>query len=113
MPERVGSKVLPIPTKSRFIHSERPEALGEQQEPPRIHAGEVSEPELVLSPSTLSFTLPTFHLLKSRIILVYYTVLDSNCSAGGAGGRSPLAGARGVLASFFFPCRRRRHRKST
>ena len=43
VPERVGFKVLPIPTKSRFIPRERPEALGEYQEPPRIHAGEVSE----------------------------------------------------------------------
>ena len=29
VPERVGLKVLPIPTKSRFIPRERPEALGE------------------------------------------------------------------------------------
>ena len=42
VPERVGSKVLPIPTKSQFLLRERPEALGEQQEPPRIYAGEVS-----------------------------------------------------------------------
>nr|WP_244421991.1 phosphoribosyltransferase family protein [Ktedonobacter racemifer] len=40
--ERVGSKVLPIPTKSRSPFRGRTEALGEQQEPPRIHAGEVS-----------------------------------------------------------------------
>jgi hypothetical protein len=43
VPERVGSKVLPIPTKSRLsLLTEQPEALGEQQEPPRIYAGEVS-----------------------------------------------------------------------
>ena len=33
-----------------------------------------------------------------------------NRNAGGAGGRRPLAGARGVLA-IFLPCRRRRHEK--
>jgi hypothetical protein len=38
VPECVGFKVLPIPTKSLF----REETVGEQQEPPRIHAGEVS-----------------------------------------------------------------------
>ena len=43
VPERVGSKVLPIPTKSQFLLRERPEALGEEQEPPRMYAGEVSE----------------------------------------------------------------------
>jgi len=48
VPERVGLKVLPIPTKSRFIPRERPEALGEEQEPPRIHAGEVSVARVVL-----------------------------------------------------------------
>jgi hypothetical protein len=48
VPERVGFKVLPIPTKSRFIPRERPEALGEEQEPPRIHAGEVSVARVVL-----------------------------------------------------------------
>jgi hypothetical protein len=43
VPERVGSKVLPIPTKSRLsLLTEQPEALGEQQEPPRMYAGEVS-----------------------------------------------------------------------
>ena len=42
VPERVGSKVLPIPGKSRFPRDGREEALGEQQEPPRMHAGEVS-----------------------------------------------------------------------
>ena len=42
MPERVGSKVLPIPTKSLVFLIENKETLGEQQEPPRIHAGEVS-----------------------------------------------------------------------
>jgi hypothetical protein len=36
VPERVGSKVLRIPTKSQL------EALSEEQEPPYIHAGEVS-----------------------------------------------------------------------
>jgi hypothetical protein len=29
VPERVGSKVLPISTKSRFLLRERPEAMGE------------------------------------------------------------------------------------
>ena len=29
VPERVGLKVLPIPTKSQFLLRERPEALGE------------------------------------------------------------------------------------
>jgi hypothetical protein len=43
VPERVGSKVLPILDKSLFPRNGREEALGEQQEPPRIHAGEVSE----------------------------------------------------------------------
>jgi hypothetical protein len=42
VPERVGSKALPIPTKSRLFLRGRPETVGEQQEPPRIHAGEVS-----------------------------------------------------------------------
>ena len=43
VPERVGSKVLPIPTKSRLsLLTEQPEALGEEQEPPRMYAGEVS-----------------------------------------------------------------------
>jgi hypothetical protein len=43
VPERVGSKVLPIPIKSRLsLLTEQPEALGEEQEPPRIYAGEVS-----------------------------------------------------------------------
>jgi hypothetical protein len=42
VPERVGFKVLPIPTKSRLSPRGRPEALGEQQEPPRMYAGEVS-----------------------------------------------------------------------
>ena len=40
--ERVGSKVLPILNKSRLAHRCQEEALSEQQEPPRIHAGEVS-----------------------------------------------------------------------
>jgi len=43
VPERVGSKVLPIPTKSLVFLMENKETLGEQQEPPRIHAGEVSD----------------------------------------------------------------------
>jgi hypothetical protein len=43
MPERVGFKVLPIPTKSQLLPRSQLEALGEQQEHPRIHAGEVSE----------------------------------------------------------------------
>ena len=42
MPERVGSKVLPIPIKTRLFLRGRPEAMGEQQEPSRIYAGEVS-----------------------------------------------------------------------
>jgi hypothetical protein len=46
VPERVGSKVLPIPTKSRLsLLTGQPEALGEEQEPPRMYAGEVSEGE--------------------------------------------------------------------
>jgi hypothetical protein len=44
VPERIGSKVLPIPTKSLVFLMENKETLGEQQEPPRIHAGEVSAP---------------------------------------------------------------------
>ena len=43
VPERVGSKVLPIPTKSLAFLMENKETLGEQQEPPRMHAGEVSD----------------------------------------------------------------------
>jgi hypothetical protein len=42
VPERVGLKVLPIPTKSRFIHRERPETVGEEQAPPCMYAGEAS-----------------------------------------------------------------------
>ncbi len=42
MPERIGSKVLPIPTKSQLSLWSQLEALGEKQEPPRIYAGEVS-----------------------------------------------------------------------
>ncbi len=42
MPERVGFKVLPISTKSRFLLRERPETVGEEQEPPCIYAGEAS-----------------------------------------------------------------------
>ena len=48
MPERVGFKVLPIPTKSQLLPRSQLEALGEQQEPPRIHAGEVSVARVVL-----------------------------------------------------------------
>src|SRR5580692_9212425 len=48
VPERVGSKVLPIPTKSLVFLMENKETLGEQQEPPRIHAGEVSDPDIRL-----------------------------------------------------------------
>src|SRR6266704_1417180 len=43
VPERIGSKVLPIPTKSPLSLWSQLEALGEKQEPPRIYAGEVSE----------------------------------------------------------------------
>ncbi len=43
MPERVGFKVLPISTKSRFLLRERPETVGEEQEPPCMYAGEASE----------------------------------------------------------------------
>ncbi len=43
MPERIGSKVLPIPTKSPLSLWSQLEALGEKQEPPRIYAGEVSD----------------------------------------------------------------------
>jgi len=42
VPERVGSKVLPIPTKNLSPLRRREEAVGEEQEPPRIYAGEVS-----------------------------------------------------------------------
>jgi len=42
VPERVGLKVLPISTKSRFLLRERPETVGEEQEPPCIYAGEAS-----------------------------------------------------------------------
>ncbi len=42
MPERVGFKVLPISTKSRFLLRERQETVGEEQEPPCIYAGEAS-----------------------------------------------------------------------
>jgi hypothetical protein len=42
VPERVGSKVLPILNKSLLAHLCQEEALSEQQEPPRMHAGEVS-----------------------------------------------------------------------
>ncbi|EFH81783.1 hypothetical protein Krac_2532 [Ktedonobacter racemifer DSM 44963] len=51
--ERVGSKVLPIPTKSRSPFRGRAEALGEQQEPPRIHAGEVSGEKYWMFPNLL------------------------------------------------------------
>src|SRR5215467_753676 len=47
VPERVDSKVLSIPIKSRLLLRERPETVGEQQEPPRIHAGEVSVTEML------------------------------------------------------------------
>ena len=43
VPERVGSKVLPILNKSLLTYRCQEEALSEQQEPPRMHAGEVSE----------------------------------------------------------------------
>ena len=36
VPERVGSKVLPIPTKSLVFLTESKEALDEQQDPPRL-----------------------------------------------------------------------------
>jgi hypothetical protein len=42
VPERVGFKVLPISTKSRLLLRERPETVGEEQEPPCIYAGEAS-----------------------------------------------------------------------
>jgi hypothetical protein len=42
VPERVGSKVLPIPTKSQLSLWSQLEAVSEEQEPPCIHAGEVS-----------------------------------------------------------------------
>ena len=42
MPERVGFKVLHISTKSRLLLRERPETVGEEQEPPCIYAGEAS-----------------------------------------------------------------------
>jgi len=43
VPERVGLKVLPISTKSRFLLLERPETVDEEQEPPCMYAGEASE----------------------------------------------------------------------
>jgi hypothetical protein len=43
VPERVGFKVLPIPTKSLVLRQVSKEAVGEQQEPPCIYAGEVSD----------------------------------------------------------------------
>ena len=43
VPERVGSKALPILNKSLLTHRCQEEALSEEQEPPRIHAGEVSD----------------------------------------------------------------------
>ena len=47
VPERVGSIVLPIPTKSRLsLLTEQPEALGEQQEPLHIYARVVSDQQL-------------------------------------------------------------------
>ena len=46
MPERVGSKVLPIPTKTRLFLRGQPKAVGEQQEPPRIYGGEVSDQQV-------------------------------------------------------------------
>ena len=51
VPERVGSKVLLIPTKSRFPFIGRVEALGEQQEPPLLEHGEVSEQVLPFIPN--------------------------------------------------------------
>ena len=42
VPERVGSKVLPILNKSLLTYLCQEEALSEEQEPPRMHAGEVS-----------------------------------------------------------------------
>jgi hypothetical protein len=46
MPEHVGSKVLPILNKSLLAHRCQEEALSEQQEPPRMHAGEVSDKQI-------------------------------------------------------------------
>jgi steroid delta-isomerase-like uncharacterized protein len=43
VPERVGFKVLPISTKSRFLLREKPETVGEQQEPLVFSTREVSE----------------------------------------------------------------------
>ncbi|EFH88479.1 hypothetical protein Krac_9953 [Ktedonobacter racemifer DSM 44963] len=53
VPERVGSKVLLIPTKSLVLRQVSKETVGEQQEPPRIHAGEVS-----VSPIDALFSVP-------------------------------------------------------
>ena len=36
VPERVGSKVLPIPTKNLLPLRRREETVGEQQEPPLL-----------------------------------------------------------------------------
>src|SRR5947209_4601211 len=64
VPERVGSKVLPILDKSPFPPTGRVEALGEQQEPPRIHAGEGSA--LTLQESHISSLLYIHFLSISR-----------------------------------------------
>ncbi|HEX4208209.1 MAG TPA: hypothetical protein VHZ51_29200 [Ktedonobacteraceae bacterium] len=46
MPERVGSKVWADPHQELALLSEGQEALGEQQEPPLLQHGEVSEPSI-------------------------------------------------------------------
>jgi hypothetical protein len=53
VPERIGSKVLPIPTKSQLSLWSQLEAVGEEQEPPRIYAGEVSGTVIYLLLTTL------------------------------------------------------------
>ena len=68
MPERVGFKVLPISTKSRFLLRERPETVGEEQEPPCIYAGEASgghsAPGRELAALCISAKLSLFPILQ-------------------------------------------------
>src|SRR5262249_37477850 len=75
MPERVGSKVLPIPIKTRLFLRGRPEAMGEQQEPPRIYAGEVSaslqcqlllQKRLQLTSINLRIGIPSLSMVNIR-----------------------------------------------
>jgi hypothetical protein len=70
VPERVGSKVLPIPTKSLVLRQVSKETVGEHQEPPRIQAGEVS-------------------------VKTVYTELHKSRRKQECRGRQPFAGTRG------------------